>query len=261
MKGWLVYDAAGARRNEWFIDRLLAQAENAGLGLKLRIADDDLFSGALPDFAIVRTIAPTLSRRLQDAGVRVYNNAETAEIANDKYKTYRLCKELGVPVLQTTDGEDIGYPCVLKSVDGLGGAEVFWLENERQKAAAVSRLGNRAYILQKPCPVTGKDVRVYAVGGKCAAAVLRVAHGDFRSNFSLGGKVELFQADETQKKIVRILHDRLRSDFVGVDFLPDGAGGWVVNEIEDCAGARMLYQTSDVDITALMIEQIKTGHV
>jgi glutathione synthase/RimK-type ligase-like ATP-grasp enzyme len=73
--------------------------------------------------------------------------------------------------------------------------------------------------------------------------------------------VELVQADEMQKNIVQTLHDRLGFDFVGVDFLPDGAGGWVVNEIEDCAGARMLYQTSDVDITALMIERIKTGQV
>ena len=261
MNGWLIYDSTGAKRNEWFIARLLEQANSAGLGLELRIANERLFTGNLPDFAIVRTIAPTLSRRLQDMGVRVYNNAETSEIANDKHKTYLLCKGLSLPVLETTDGSDLGYPCVLKSVDGHGGAEVFWLENEMQKKAAVAGLNGRAYILQKPCPVKGKDVRVYAVGRKCVAAVCRTSTTDFRSNFSLGGSVAFTQADEIQKNIVQTLHDRLQFDFVGVDFLPDGAGGWVVNEIEDCAGARMLYQTSNVDITALMIEQIKTGHV
>lgn len=257
MNGWLIYDRAGAKRNEWFIARLLEQANSAGLRLTLKITDEYLFAGELPDFAIVRTIAPTLSRRLQDMGVRVYNNAETSEIANDKYKTYQLCKELSLPVLETTNGADLGYPCILKSVDGHGGAEVFWLENQTQKAAAVATLNGRAYILQKPCPIKGKDVRVYAVGNKCVAAVCRTSKNDFRSNFSLGGNVELVQADEMQKNIVQTLHDRLGFDFVGVDFLPDGAGGWVVNEIEDCAGARMLYQTSDVDITALMIERIK----
>ena len=58
-------------------------------------------------------------------------------------------------------------------------------------------------------------------------------------------------------KIILKLH-REHSSLVGVDFLPDGDGGWVVNEIEDCAGSRMLYATSKLDMTALMVEQIKT---
>ena len=258
MNGWLIYDSVGVKRNEWFINRLLLQAKSAGLHLQLRTTDEDLFARDLPDFALVRTIAPSLSKRLQDSGVRVFNNAKTAEIANDKYKTYQLCKALDLPVLETTDGADLGYPCVVKSVDGHGGAEVFWADDEQAKARAVARLKDRAYIVQKPCKIIGRDMRVYAIGDRCVGAVLRRSDGDFRSNFSLGGKVEFCHADDSQKAIVRRLHESLQFDFVGVDFLPDGTGGWVVNEIEDCAGARMLYATSDLDITTLMIEQIKT---
>ena len=258
MNGWLIYDSVGVKRNEWFINRLLLQAKSAGLHLQLRTTDEDLFARDLPDFALVRTIAPSLSKRLQDSGVRVFNNAETAEIANDKYKTYLLCKALDLPVLETTDGADLGYPCVVKSVDGHGGVEVFWADTEKDKAQAIARLKNKPYILQKPCKVKGRDMRVYAMGDSCVAAVLRRSDGDFRSNFSLGGKVEFCQADGSQKEMVKRLHERLHFDFVGVDFLPDGDGGWVVNEIEDCAGSRMLYATSKLDMTALMVEQIKT---
>lgn len=254
MNGWLIYDAAGAKRNEWFIRRLIDEAEQAGLSLLLK---DAAFSEKLPDFAVVRTIAPQLSARLEGAGVRVFNNAETSRIANDKYETYRLCKKLGLPVLPTTNEGVPPYPHVIKSVDGHGGAEVFRVENAAQRAAAIEALQGKAYISQTLCNITGRDMRAYAVGGECVAAVLRVSDRDFRSNFSLGGSVTLCQADEAQREMVRTLYRRLRFDFVGVDFLPDGKGGWYLNEIEDCAGARMLYKTSDIDIAAHMIARIK----
>ena len=36
----------------------------------------------------------------------------------------------------------------------------------------------------------------------------------------------------------------------GHRFLPDGNGGWYVGEIEDAAGARMLYACTNKDIVA-----------
>ena len=41
-----------------------------------------------------------------------------------------------------------------------------------------------------------------------------------------------------------------------MDFLPDGKGGYVVNEIEDSAGARMLYKTSDIDVADVFAEYV-----
>ena len=111
-------------------------------------------------------------------------------------------------------------------------------------------------IVQAQNTTLGKDVRLYALGGEIVAGVLRTSERDFRSNFSLGGQVQPFEADEWQRAIVAKLHEKLRFDYVGVDFLPDGAGGWVLNEIEDAAGARMLYQTSSVDIAALFMRHV-----
>ena len=73
----------------------------------------------------------------------------------------------------------------------------------------------------------------------------------------MGGRVQLAKADELQKEIVKKLYKNLAFDFIGVDFLPDGNGGWVLNEMEDSAGARMLYATSDIDIAKLYIEYVK----
>ena len=41
MKGILIYDEAGKRRNEWFIERLIESAKNRGCELELVIHPDE----------------------------------------------------------------------------------------------------------------------------------------------------------------------------------------------------------------------------
>lgn len=265
MKGFLFYDEPGAQKNEWFIRRLktLAERENLSLELKIIRSEQDveaLEQSPLPDFAIVRCIRPKLNERLERLGVRTYNNAKTSKIANDKWETYKACKAWGIPVLETelclNNQEPKGYPCVMKTTDGHGGAEVFWINDKRELSSAEEKTRGRRKIFQEPCEILGKDMRIYAVGGESVAAVLRSSETGFRSNFSLGGSVELIKPSEQQKAIVKTLYRELKFDFVGIDFLPTKTG-WVLNEIEDAAGARMLYALSNIDIAEYIVRRIK----
>ena len=260
MNGWLIYDRAGAEKNAWFINRLMERAKTCGLDLQLKFSHE-LDWNEIPPFAIVRTIDPALNGALETRGVRVFNNSRTAMIANDKWETYQLAKTLGIPVMPTALVEEglgaVPYPCVLKSRDGHGGAEVF-LVNDREEAQRRLRelqALEKSCILQKKCAHTGRDVRVYVIGGEIVAAVLRSSDRDFRSNFSLGGKVEVFMPTLEQRKIVKTLHEYLRTDYVGVDFIEDESG-WALNEIEDSAGARMLYSCTDIDIIETFVSYI-----
>ena len=188
MKGWLIYDKDGARRNEWFISRLQNEATAVGITLLLRIYDGDVsfFAEEKPDFAIVRSILPHVNARLEHLGIRVFNNAETARVACDKWETYLVCKELQIPVLETSVAEEDTdvYPKILKSRDGHGGEEVFWVHNRAETEQYMQQ--EKRYVLQQPSDTLGKDVRIYALGNTIIAAVLRTSQTDFRSNFSLG---------------------------------------------------------------------------
>ena len=84
------------------------------------------------------------------------------------------------------------------------------------------------------------------LGDKVLGSVLRTSEMDFRSNFSLGGKVEAF---ETPKEVMRIclkIRKLIKSDFIGIDFFKN-ENEYIVNEIEDPVGCRMLYKTTDVN--------------
>lgn len=263
MRGLLIYDREGYQRNEWFICRMQEVSFSLGCNLELVIYEDDVEKSLspLPDFAIVRTIHPELNEKLEKLGIPTYNNSTTSRIANDKWQTYLLARELGIEVMDTALVTDVcytsklTYPTVIKTVDGHGGSEVFLAENADKCKQILSQLANRRVISQQLCNESGVDMRVYVMGDDIIAATKRTSKNDFRSNFSLGGNAEPDAPTKRMISIIKKLRQRLGFDFVGVDFIRHN-GSWVLNEIEDVVGTRMLYSLTDIDAAALYISYI-----
>ena len=83
VKGWLVYDQAGAEYNKQYINMHMDEAKICDIELELKFAENicieaggvkktvkyDGKSEALPDFVICRTINPKLSKELEDCAV------------------------------------------------------------------------------------------------------------------------------------------------------------------------------------------------
>lgn len=266
MRGILFYDEAGAKRNEWFIDRMITVARENGSELKLAVITDTDSAMAhldpLPDYAIVRTILPSLNEKLQKLNIPVFNNAKTSKIANNKWLTHLYGKALYVPVMETklltqencTD-ESVSYPRVVKTVDGHGGSEVFLVKNAEECKEILALHPYKQFISQELSSEPGVDMRVYVLGEEILAPVMRTSKSDFRSNFSLGGNAALTETDEQIESYVwRITHD-LGSDLIGIDFIRHG-GKWVLNEIEDVVGTRMLYSLTDIDAAKIYVEYI-----
>lgn len=259
-RGWLIYDSKGAERNRWFIGECLRLAAEKGLSLGLKIYDGAPFESH-PDFALVRTISPALSADLQGAGARLFNSSAVSCLANDKWQTYLSAKAMGIVTLPTQlsacskEDSSFGYPVVVKSRDGHGGAEVYKIDSQIEYQTFFKDHLAERYITQAFCSEVGKDLRVYVLGGRILAGVLRTSKVDFRSNFSLGGTVECIPVPQEIQKVVESLQEKYAFDFVGIDFIRH-EGQWVLNEIEDVVGSRMLYQTTSLDVARLYIEYV-----
>ena len=263
MAGWLLYSPEGYAKNRWFADRILASAAKEGLEIALHLVSeaDGLPSGPTPDFAVMRVIRPDLSVLLEAKGVRVFNNEETARIANDKWETFRLARKLGIPVLETMrftlpECSSVRFPCVVKSLDGHGGNEVFFVRDANALEPLLASTGKRTFVAQPLCDEPGVDMRVYMLGGEAVAAVRRMSKTDFRSNFTLGGEVMSAAPDAGQLAVARRLHGWFGFDFAGVDFIRHN-GRWVLNEIEDVVGTRMLYATARFDVAAMFMRHVR----
>jgi glutathione synthase/RimK-type ligase-like ATP-grasp enzyme len=93
------------------------------------------------------------------------------------------------------------------------------------------------------------------LGGEILSAAKRTSTSDFRSNFSLGGKAEIVSVPDEVKDVLRTVNTHLGCDFVGVDFIRHD-GRWILNEIEDMVGTRMLYSLTDIDAAKEYVEYI-----
>lgn len=282
MKGWLIYDRAQYERNEWFANRL--QSACAAFCEMKTVLVEELRFGvagnaptfaragtplAPPDFAVVRTIFPLLSEMLERAGVRVFNRAAISRSCNDKRLTYALASGAGVSILPTVFFDkrfldarsfvDITFPCVLKSDSGHGGAEVFRVESETELRACLERIPTQGFLVQRLSTAVGRDLRVYLLGERILAAVLRTSDG-FYSNFTRGGRAERYPLSASERCCVEAIVRRLPAapDLIGIDFFPE-QGGLILNEIEDVVGTRMLYHTTELDAAALLAEHIRAS--
>lgn len=273
MIGWLIYHRTDAKRNAAFIDWFLTESKRLAIDLQLVYTDElqvGLEQGQVrihrknADFAIVRTIDPLLTAQLEQAGIVCFNNAETAALANDKIKTHMELAKLEIPMVdmyfQTHTPllqAPLAFPFVWKTAHGRGGKEVHLVETEDQYQALQQQYGNHPIVMQELAPTSGKDVRVFVIGKNVIAAVLRSSEQDFRANYSLGGNAAFYSLNTQELQLVQRIINHYDFGFVGIDFLFDGNGGFLFNEIEDVVGSRTLSKVSDINIVRLYLEHIQ----
>ncbi|MBO4847799.1 MAG: ATP-grasp domain-containing protein [Clostridia bacterium] len=262
----ILYKKEDAAKNRVLINKYFAALRRNGYSPSLIISDRlpreavlRMAEGAR--FVVNRTRDHALAGYLEAAGFLVTNPSILNETANDKLLTYERLKD-AVPMLETLPLPDEGepplpYPFAAKPAGGHGGAGVELIRSRAELDAYRAR-GLERTLVQPVATETGRDMRVYVVGGRPAAAMLRTSSVDFRSNYSLGGRAEAVPVSslrEDELRIIEAVCAALPVDYAGVDIMRDH-GRAVLNEIEDPVGARMLYTYTDADPALLHIEYI-----
>ena len=261
MKAWLVYEKEGAERNREYIGMHIKEGKKHDIDISLVLCEDG-FPDEIPDFCIVRAMRPDISEKLENMGLRVFNNSHVSRICNNKARTYEYLHKNGIPVIPwvSARSEDAApvithYPAVIKPCCGHGGKNVTLIHNDEEYAVARNAVFPDEYVIQPLATETGRDMRVYVIGGRPVATVLRVSENDFRSNFSLGGKVSAKKLSADEEELVVRVCRLFDFDFCGIDIMYH-EGRPVINEIEDVVGSRMLYATHDIDIVSLYLDYI-----
>ncbi|MDQ2087014.1 ATP-grasp domain-containing protein [Herbivorax sp. ANBcel31] len=274
MEAWLVYDKCRMERNINYINIYFEECKKRNVRLKLMLVEDIEFGivdnkctlfyknkrCSMPQFVIVRTINPLLTKHFELMGVPVFNDSFVSSICNDKQKTYQYVSNTNIEIMDTSFAykgccNSIKYPSIIKSSFGCGGKNVFMVKNQNEFEKAIKSFPENNIIIQKPASDLGKDLRVYVLGDKIIASILRVSNSDFRSNYSLGGSVRVYNLGQKEKSIIYKIIEMFDFGLVGIDFVFD-KGKIVFNEIEDVVGARMLYSITDINIVSLYLDFI-----
>ncbi|MBR4686296.1 MAG: ATP-grasp domain-containing protein [Candidatus Methanomethylophilaceae archaeon] len=257
MRCWILYDRTDLESNTFFAERLRDCGNELGMDCSI-VTTDTMDIEDAPEIVISRIRDSDLVSQLEDYGSTVFNKSSVCRICNDKSFTYSFVKSLGIPILPFSfPGQQLppGPPWVVKSCIGHGGSEVFKAENEKEVSEYCDRLDGRKPIVQQFASSPGRDLRVYVLGGRIIASVMRSSDSDFRANFKLGGKAELVEPPAEVVDIVRRIVPELMADFIGIDFV-FGDGKVYLNEIEDVVGTRMLYSLTDLDPARMYMEYV-----
>ncbi|MFD2133682.1 RimK family alpha-L-glutamate ligase [Pseudogracilibacillus auburnensis] len=279
MKGWLIYDKTAAVENNTYIEWFIHEAKKQAIDLQFIFREDisigitegqyDVYLHGkrvtLPQFAVIRTIEPTLQAHLESCGVMTFNNASTSQVCNHKAWTHVEINKLSIPMVTTyfatktavPSDPPLPYPIVVKEATGRSGKQVHYIQNEQEWRHCTQALTTNEFIIQAANVKLGQDVRVFVIGKEIIGAVLRKNDHDFRANFKLGGQAFLYELSLKEKMIIQKIVNHFDFGLVGIDFLINEQDELVFNEIEDVVGSRILSEVSNINLLEKYVTYIK----
>ena len=284
MTGWLITN--GFLQSDKFSGLyalLSAAAKGEGIELVSKSSaelscalDEDLFRNGKPDFVLFWDKDYYLAKRLEGAGIRLFNNAEGIRICDDKALTALFAQgKLPMPKTviapKTFDGvgysnrefldmasKKLGFPMVVKEAFGSFGAQVYLAEDRAQLDNIVDSLGAKPFIMQEFIAESrGRDVRINVVGGKVFCAILRENPNDFRSNITGGGVAKEYQPTQAQAQLAVEICRLFNLDFAGVDVLFGKDGQPLMCEVNSNPHFKSTYDCTGKDMSVEIMRHIK----
>ncbi len=216
-------------------------------------------------------IHATLIRQFELAGIPTLNCYDSIAIAKNKVKMLQqLCaKNISMPktyVVRSSEYiteimQQIGkFPVIIKRVIGYGGVGVALVETKRGLRSIIEMMieddNSTPLIIQEYVRESrGKDIRVFVVGGKIVAAMDRIAgkRGEFRSNFSIGGKVKIAALSTEEKRLAKRAAKAVNLDIAGVDLIRSNNGPKVL-EVNSNPGLKGITEATNVDVAGAIID-------
>jgi [lysine-biosynthesis-protein LysW]---L-2-aminoadipate ligase len=198
---------------------------------------------------------------LARSGVRLLNGPAGLLAAHDKLLTARLLERAGIAHPATRHLTDpfwlpeLEPPLVLKPRFGSWGRDVLLCRTRAELAAAAAELPERPWfrstgvLVQEVVPLVTRDLRVLVAGGRAVGACARVAApGEWRTNTSLGGRLEEVDPPDEALRLAVAAIAALGIDLSGVDLLPAPGGGWIVLEANGAADFDERYSLAGRDV-------------
>jgi ribosomal protein S6--L-glutamate ligase len=159
-------------------------------------------------------------------GKTIFPSAHTYRYVQDKIKQTALFKLMGIPHPRThvyygrqqqrRIRTEFAYPFVAKVARGSAlGRGIYLIHNDDQLSDYLA--DNRVAYIQQYLPID-RDIRVVVIGDQAVLAYWRVAQaGDFRTNVSVGGRIDLDGVPQVAKDLALSTARRCGWDDVGLD--------------------------------------------
>ena len=224
------------------------------------------------DIAIIRAISATKAHSsavaLESMGVNVINASDVLATCGNKLATTAKLSEAGIPTPKTMvafslDGalraaKEIGYPVVVKPINGSWGRLVSLAEDEEdlrtilEHREAIPSPYYRIHYIQEFIRKPGRDIRAYGTEKEFVTAIYRISD-HWITNTARGARAELApQNPELQELVVRTAR-AMGGGFLGMDIAEDEERGLLVLEVNAVTEFKNAARVTGVNIARELV--------
>jgi [lysine-biosynthesis-protein LysW]--L-2-aminoadipate ligase len=272
----------------WEEKAILDAAKEIGLELEpihlyntiLRVGENGLKSSALlssVEIALQRAISHAIALNstiaLESLGIRVINSSMSTAIAMNKLWTLSILSRNNIKTPRTliTFSEEscykaaqvIGYPVVLKPIDGSWGRLISMARDEEELRSVIEHRNYipnpsmKVHMIQEFVNKPNRDIRVFVIGDEVPTAIYRVSN-HWITNTARGGKAEPAKIDDELRELVLKTAKLIGIEIAGIDVFEDMERGYVVNEINAVPEFKNTVAATGVKLQLKIAEYIKT---
>ncbi len=229
------------------------------------------------DVVIIRAISSTRAQvtasLFEGLGVRVVNSSRVLSTCGNKVMTTSALVKAGVPTPRTKlafnlegalkAAESLGYPVVVKPINGSWGRLVSLAEDEEELRTiiehreAIPSPYYRVHYIQEYVRKPGRDLRVYATEERVVAAIYRVSD-HWITNTARGGRAEPAEITEEIEDISVKAVRAVGGGFLGID-LVESEEGLKVLELNGVTEFKNASRVTGVDIARELVRYALGG--
>jgi len=233
----------------------------------------------LPHYdAIIPRIGPSITkygmavvRQFEAMGTFCLNSSASIGTSRDKLAAHQALAINRIPMPDTAfansprDTENIidltaGAPLVVKLLESSQGKGVILAETKKAASSVISAFQklNAPFIVQNFVKDSnGCDLRLFVIGGKVIASIMRSASDDdFRSNLHAGGKASKVKITQNERKIAKQATKAMGLNIAGVDILRSSEGPKVL-EVNSSPGLQGIETVNNINIASMIIDYLE----
>ncbi|MGI6137331.1 MAG: RimK family alpha-L-glutamate ligase [Clostridiales bacterium] len=286
MNGWLVVNCfVNLQKFNEVYEMLKRSASALGVGLQVVTSDKVLCKNfkdskdfKRPDFVLFWDKDVILARKLEMKGIPVFNSSKAIKICDNKKLTALCMEEYDIPMPRTICApmtfeafgynnlsfldyviETFSFPFVIKEAYGSFGQQVYLVESPDEAKEVIAKAGHKELLFQEFILASrGKDIRINVVGGKVVASMFRFNDHDFRSNITIGGKMEKIEINKAEETIALRACAAAGLDFAGVDVLFGPNNTPILCEINSNPHFKTTLECTGIDMSKHIIDHVMT---
>jgi len=206
---------------------------------------------------------------LENRGLRVVNSPRAIERSVDKFYTTTLLHDAGLLVPETVVCERVEDAMavvrsmgdvVIKPIFGSLGHGMVRVSDPDVALRVVRALDQirSVFYIQRAIDHSGRDLRVFVVGGRVLGAIERRAPaGEWRTNVAIGGSATAVDISPEVERVALRAAAAVGADYAGVDVLPARDGALYVLEVNGIPGWEGLQQATGLDVATAIVEHLE----